>query len=189
MPTYAGTIVSSRKKETDTSDTEKLVARMLILPIPSIDSQSITVKRTDAGYLIEGLDADVEYELTFSNEAEDKAYGEVLETSLPANVSSCEIASSDEYKYMYIRSKAQSNSFASMIRRLEISSSVLLGDVNLDGSVNPGDAVAILRYVAGLEILNEDSIAAADVTGDGYVNPGDAVKLLQYCAGLIDNLN
>lgn len=187
-PSYSGTIVSSRKKETYTSDNEKLVARMLILPIPSIDSQPIAVKSSDAGYIIQGLDPDMEYELTFSNEAEDKEYDAELEISLPLNVSSYEIASDSEYKYMYIRSKAKTNSFASMVKRVEITPAVSMGDVNLDGHVNPGDAVAILRYIAGLEEIGDEGIAAADVTGDGSVNPGDAVKLLQYCAGLIDNL-
>lgn len=62
---------------------------------------------------------------------------------------------------------------------------VLLGDVNGDGVVDGMDAVAILRYVAGLE----QSVfiqAAADVNGDGSIDGMDAVAILRMVAGLSD---
>ena len=60
---------------------------------------------------------------------------------------------------------------------------VLSGDVNGDGVVDGMDAVAILRYVAGLE----QSVfiqAAADVNGDGSIDGMDAVAILRMVAGL-----
>ena len=60
----------------------------------------------------------------------------------------------------------------------------MLGDVNLDGNINTGDAVMILRHVAQLSTLEGEALANADVNGDGNVNTGDAVKVLRHVAGL-----
>ena len=59
-----------------------------------------------------------------------------------------------------------------------------LGDVNMDGKLNTGDAVAILRHAAEMQILTEEQLALADYNGDGVVNTGDAVKILRFCAGM-----
>ena len=59
-----------------------------------------------------------------------------------------------------------------------------LGDVNLDGLVNTGDAVLVLRHVAELITLNGQAALNADVNQDGNINTGDAVKILRHVAGL-----
>jgi hypothetical protein len=59
----------------------------------------------------------------------------------------------------------------------------LLGDVNLDGKVTAADAACILRYIAGLEELNEQQLKNADVNLDGKVNNDDAQLILKYIAG------
>ena len=58
------------------------------------------------------------------------------------------------------------------------------GDVNLDGLVNTGDAVLVLRHVAELITLNGQAALNADVNQDGNINTGDAVKILRHVAGL-----
>ena len=60
-----------------------------------------------------------------------------------------------------------------------------LGDVNNDGSIDPKDAVLVLRHAAALITLSEDQQKAADVNGDNTVDPKDAVKILRYAAKLI----
>lgn len=55
-----------------------------------------------------------------------------------------------------------------------------IGDVNKDGVINTGDAVAILKYVAEMITLDEVQFAAADMNADGTVNTGDAVEVLRY---------
>ena len=59
------------------------------------------------------------------------------------------------------------------------------GDVNGDGVIDGMDAVAILRYVAGLQSETFYS-AAADVNGDGAIDGMDAVAILRKVAGLQD---
>lgn len=59
------------------------------------------------------------------------------------------------------------------------------GDVNNDGSIDPKDAVLVLRHAAALITLSGDKLKAADVNGDNTVDPKDAVKILRYAAKLI----
>jgi len=67
----------------------------------------------------------------------------------------------------------------------------LYGDVNGNGKLDLGDALAILQYIANSSKypLSEEAIKQADVynTGDG-ITPMDALAIQQYDAGLIDSL-
>jgi hypothetical protein len=64
-------------------------------------------------------------------------------------------------------------------------------DVNGNGKLDLGDALAILQYIANSSKypLSEEAIKQADVynTGDG-ITPMDALAIQQYDAGLIDSL-
>jgi ABC-type sugar transport system substrate-binding protein len=64
---------------------------------------------------------------------------------------------------------------------------VVYGDVNGDGVVEPGDASLILQYYANLitSFTGPYGTAAADVNNDGVIEPGDASLILQYYANLI----
>ena len=65
------------------------------------------------------------------------------------------------------------------------------GDVNGNGKLDLGDALAILQYIANSSKypLSEEAIKQADVynTGNG-ITPMDALAIQQYDAGLIDSL-
>ncbi len=54
---------------------------------------------------------------------------------------------------------------------------VLLGDVNLDGSVSVADAVLLRKYLVGIEILSQEQLAHADVHADAKVNVYDLSAL------------
>ena len=63
------------------------------------------------------------------------------------------------------------------------------GDINDNGKINTGDAILILRYAAGEDILSQLGISEAefferaDINGNGKVNTGDAILILRYAAG------
>ncbi len=57
---------------------------------------------------------------------------------------------------------------------------LLVGDATIDGRVNVGDAVAIMRYTVGLRHLDSDESRCADTTGDGLANVADAVHIMQF---------
>ena len=62
---------------------------------------------------------------------------------------------------------------------------VMLGDVNGDNIIDVGDAIVLLRYIAGLESeIGAEALAAADVNGDNIIDVGDAMELLRNIAGL-----
>jgi hypothetical protein len=70
--------------------------------------------------------------------------------------------------------------------RVSVSSALMKGDANCDGSINPVDSLTVLRYDAGLPVTPpEDCIlATADVNCDGEVNPVDSLGILRFDAGL-----
>ena len=61
----------------------------------------------------------------------------------------------------------------------------ILGDVDMNGSVNSMDALLLLQYKAMLVELNETQKLAADVNSDGEINSIDALTILQINAGII----
>lgn len=63
---------------------------------------------------------------------------------------------------------------------LQVAEARLLGDVNGDGIVTTADSAALLRSVAELDTLPDESVAGADVNRNGTVDTGDAVLILQY---------
>lgn len=55
--------------------------------------------------------------------------------------------------------------------------SVLIGDVNLDGSISVNDATTIQKYLAGTYTFNDVQLYAADVNKDGVVSVLDVTEL------------
>jgi subtilisin family serine protease len=55
-----------------------------------------------------------------------------------------------------------------------------LGDINKDGRIDAGDAVLVLRHVAGLVTLNDSQLAVADFNEDSVINTGDATAILKH---------
>jgi len=64
--------------------------------------------------------------------------------------------------------------------------SVRKGDLNNDGEITAADSVLLVRYLAGLQDLNETQLQTADINGDNEVTSADAVMLVRYLAGLIE---
>ena len=56
----------------------------------------------------------------------------------------------------------------------------LLGDINGDGMVTEYDAIMLQNYLAGLETLTGEQLAAADFNGDGRVDYRDLSALQSY---------
>lgn len=66
----------------------------------------------------------------------------------------------------------------------EQESSVLPGDVNLDGRITSADALLTLRYSIGLADLTEEQLLAADVNSDASINSADALVILRMSLGI-----
>ena len=62
----------------------------------------------------------------------------------------------------------------------------LIGDVNVDGTVDTTDARLVLQHAVGKSVLKEEEQMMADVNGDGWVNTTDARLILQYAVGKIE---
>ena len=65
---------------------------------------------------------------------------------------------------------------------------ITYGDINTDGRIGIGDAIAINKFVNGSIILNEEQTKAADLNSDGTVNGDDLYTMLRYLVDDIDTL-
>lgn len=72
--------------------------------------------------------------------------------------------------------------FISLISISSMTVELLLGDVNLDGTVNVRDATAIQKSIAGIVTLSKTG--ASDVNGDGVLNVKDATMIQKYIADM-----
>lgn len=63
------------------------------------------------------------------------------------------------------------------------SQDVLLGDVNLDGSVTPADYVKVKNYIMNKTTLESSALKAADMNQDGNITPADYVKIKNTIMG------
>lgn len=59
-----------------------------------------------------------------------------------------------------------------------ITEKMLLGDINMDGSINLFDLVMCLNHVAQKAILYGNALITADVNKDGNVNLYDLMNML-----------
>ncbi|MBQ9949466.1 MAG: dockerin type I repeat-containing protein [Clostridia bacterium] len=65
----------------------------------------------------------------------------------------------------------------------------MLGDANVDGLLNTGDATTILKYAAQMIELEGQGLKNADINEDNSVNTGDAAMVLRVAAGIIPDPN
>lgn len=69
-----------------------------------------------------------------------------------------------------------------------VSSTVLMGDVNLDGKVTSTDVSMCERYVLGSINLSQAQFTAADVNKDGKITSSDASLIGRFLLGTITSL-
>lgn len=65
-----------------------------------------------------------------------------------------------------------------------IEETVILGDVNLDGTVNVVDATLVQKASADIVVLDGNSKISADVNEDGSIDVKDATVIQKYIAGI-----
>ncbi len=73
---------------------------------------------------------------------------------------------------------------AAAVYALEITT--YMGDINMDGSANAGDALMVLKYAVGKEEFNDDQMFYADVNVDAKIDAGDALDILKYAVDKLD---
>lgn len=96
---------------------------------------------------------------------------------------------SDNYFLNYLRVVVSAQENGNVIYPKTVSSfstnckAVILGDVNLDTTVNVFDSTMIQRYCVDLEYFSDEQALAADVNRDGIINVSDISKLQRIIAG------
>lgn len=72
--------------------------------------------------------------------------------------------------------------------RYQESTSILYGDVNLDGKVDISDAVLLNKAASGMVTLNDQAAKKADCNDNGELGADDAVVLLQFLVHVENSL-
>ena len=87
-------------------------------------------------------------------------------------------------KAVYDDVDAQQDAVSEAVKLLieECMKARLMGDVDLNGSVDTKDSAKLLKYVAELEDLTDEQLQVADVNGDSKADTTDASKILQFKA-------
>ena len=62
---------------------------------------------------------------------------------------------------------------------------VVLGDVNLDGTVTVNDVTLLQKYLAAIVTLNNEQLLAADYNRDGMITIYDCTLIQMKASGLI----
>ena len=90
----------------------------------------------------------------------------------------------DEAQLVYDDSEADKERVGETLKKLidEILKARLMGDVNLNGTVDTEDTAVLLQYNAELTELSDEQLKAADTDRNGAADSGDAAIILQYAA-------
>ena len=70
--------------------------------------------------------------------------------------------------------------------RFTVEAPILWGDANGDGETTVEDALLLMRYLIGLEEVDEANLASCDVNGDGTVDLADALLIMRKAMGTIE---
>jgi C1A family cysteine protease len=71
-----------------------------------------------------------------------------------------------------------------VIKAITNGSTILMGDVDLDGSISINDVTKLQKYLAMITTLTSEQINVADFNGDNSVNICDATAIQRYLAKL-----
>lgn len=60
---------------------------------------------------------------------------------------------------------------------------ISVGDVNMDYKISTDDALYILNYAVGRNVVSYEQFYAADINGNGWIESGDALTILNIVVG------
>lgn len=89
-----------------------------------------------------------------------------------------------EAQGVYDSEDADAEAVGEVLKKLidEILKARLMGDVNLDGTVDTEDSAEVLKAAAELNVLTDEQRQVADVNKDQVADSNDAATILQYAA-------
>ncbi|WP_394923627.1 Ig-like domain-containing protein [uncultured Robinsoniella sp.] len=91
---------------------------------------------------------------------------------------------------VYDDSEAGSDITGEVLKKLiaEILKARLLGDIDLNGTVDTRDVAELLKYTAEAKILTQEQIEAGNVNGDNICDSSDGAIILQYAVEKINSI-
>ncbi|MDC7288481.1 leucine-rich repeat protein [Blautia schinkii] len=122
-----------KKKNVQEGDSERLTTLRSIAAIPEFVYGTIKVYKTKTGYRIINLDNITQYECTFSKEPLKLGYDTVLPYAIPRESYTYDFDTDENFDYVYIRTQANQEAFASRIGQIKIHDMVEVSTV-LDGN-------------------------------------------------------
>ena len=96
--------------------------------------------------------------------------------------------SRDTYVGSGTKTTTKENETTTTKSTIQVDTSLLYGDVNLDGDIDLADAVLLNKSVAGVVELNDTAKANADCFADGVIGSDDSMTLLKFLVHLVNEL-
>lgn len=94
-------------------------------------------------------------------------------------------SSFDETLQTYLSAEGQNISLYPSLHCIE---ATVIGDVNMDGSINLIDAVLLEKYLVGTMIPFDDQRSSMDCDKNGEITANDAYMLMQFILQIVDTL-
>lgn len=89
----------------------------------------------------------------------------------------CEVSGADTY---YVFSQSGGLKITEISVTYKNGDSLLVGDVDLDGTIDKKDAALLLKHIAGEGVLEQNNLTAADCNFDEKHELRDVIAILQY---------
>lgn len=93
-------------------------------------------------------------------------------------------AVTDQAQEVYDREEKDKTAIGAALQNLveEILKARLMGDVDINGTVDTADSAEVLKYAAELSTFSEEQSKLADMNQDGIADSKDAASVLKYAA-------
>lgn len=121
-------------------------------------------------------------DVSYSNSSNVNTAGTLIVVTFDADSSVTNLMS-----YVTSTIKSVKNTAGTSLSTTKVSTTtVLVGDVDQDGTVKSNDMLKLKRYLLGTETLTGNALKAADVDGDFDVDADDRELLNNYLLGISD---
>ena len=97
------------------------------------------------------------------------------------------ITVNDSIATIRITSNSENNYYGFSVTDISPDYNILVGDINLDGTVKINDATLLQKYLTDLTDFNDAQLKIADSNNNGRITIEDATLIQKYLAGLTDD--
>jgi hypothetical protein len=176
----------------NTSSVKRSITYDASAPTLAISSPAQDLKTTLGSITISGTVTDTLTATTVSVKVDTQSYTPTV--AADGSFSQSIDLTADKSYAVFVTATDQAGNKTTVLRNINKSSTLVLGDITGDGKVDISDALKVLRMAVGLDSATADDYARADVgplkggkpSPDGVIDISDALVILEYSVGLVN---